>query len=89
MERRNRSLKALNRLVYIDSLDNEAKAQFLTSWVADHLMDGKKIEDFDLELKDLQKLHELFYKNIKFLKHHREDLKKELASMKDIKKFLS
>ena len=46
MERRNRSLKALNELIYIDSLDSFAKADTLVKWHMDYLIDNT-MEDFD------------------------------------------
>jgi hypothetical protein len=88
MERRNRSLEALRKLYYIDSLDEYNKALELEKWVIKYL-DGTFEEKFDLELHDLQKLSELFYKNISFLKHHTSKLKQELKDHNQIKKFFS
>jgi predicted glycosyltransferase len=89
MERRNWSLEALKHLQYIDSLDQEElKAQSLAEWVKKYLSNDHKIEDFDLELSALENLEELFFKNIKFLKKHTQDIKKELDNQKKIKKFL-
>jgi len=88
MERRNRSLEALKKLYYIDSLDEYNKALELEKWVIKYL-DGTFEEEFDLELNDLQKLSELFYKNISFLKHHTSKLKQELKDHDQIKKFFS
>ena len=51
MERRDRSLKALNELVYIDSFDSYEKADALLRWYDDYLS-NTSIEDFDLELED-------------------------------------
>ena len=62
MERRDRSLKALNELVYIDSFDSYEKADALLRWYDDYLS-NTSIEDFDLELEDLKKLEELFFKS--------------------------
>ena len=87
MERRNRSLKALSDLTYIDSLENEFRAESLKSWVETHLTD-RNIEDFDLEINDLKKLSELFYKNLKFLKEHRISLKSQIDNHKKIREFL-
>ncbi|MCK5110872.1 MAG: hypothetical protein KAQ94_05070 [Arcobacteraceae bacterium] len=88
MERRNRSLKALEELTYIDSLDDNQKAPALQRW-SEKYLDVDISESFDLELLDLQKLSELFYKNINFLKEYRVNIKKELDKGKDIKKFFS
>jgi len=87
VERRNWSLKALKSLQYIDSLNPEQRATSLQKWVEDYLVDTP-IENFDLELKDLEKLSELFYKNISFLKQHRKDMKLEIDNHKKIREFL-
>ena len=87
MERRNRSLKALKELTYIDSLDSFAKADALVKWFDDYLKDDT-IENFDLELDDLKRLEELFFKNINFLKNHKEDTRQELVKMQKMKRFL-
>lgn len=89
MERRNRSLKSLNRLVYIDSLDEESlRARLLSDWVDENLV-NRDIQDFDLELKDLKNLSELIYKNITFLKNYKDELKSQLDSTQKIKQFLN
>lgn len=87
MERRNRSIKALKSLQYIDSLDSEQRASSLQKWVENYLVDSQ-IEDFDLELKDLETLSELFFKNIAFLKKHREEMKTQIDEHKKIREFL-
>ena len=87
MERRNRSLEALKELSFVDTQDDELRASLLDKWVNTNLVDFK-IEDFDLELKDLEKLHELFYKNISFMKKHRNDMKLEIDNYKKIREFL-
>ena len=87
MERRNRSIKALERLIYIDSLDINSKADALVKWHDDYLVEGR-IEDFDLELSELKQLEELLFKNINFLKKHKEDTRLEIIKMKKMKKFL-
>lgn len=87
MERRDRSLKALSELRYIDSLDSYEKADGLVRWFKEYLT-NEKIEDFDLDLEDLKKLQELFYKNIKFLKKHKDETKEELANIRKVQKFL-
>jgi hypothetical protein len=88
MERRNRSLEALNKLCYIDSLDDYDKASALEQWVLKYL-NGTFEEEFDLRLDDLKKLSELFYKNIHFLKEHTIHIKQELENHNNIKKFFS
>jgi hypothetical protein len=88
MERRNRSLKALEELLYIDSLDEYEKAPALVKWSDKYLQEDIQ-SSFDLELPHLQQLSELFYKNIDFLKSHRLDIKKQLDNSRDIKKIFS
>lgn len=87
MERRDRSLKALSELVYIDSLDSYEKADSLVKWYGDYLTNDS-ISNFDLELKDLEKLQELFFKNINFLKSQREETRLELVKIQKMKRFL-
>ena len=87
MERRNWSLKALNELVYIDSFDSFAKADALVKWYNDYLTNDS-ISDFDLELEDLKRLEELFFKNINFLKVQKEETRLELVKMQKVKRFL-
>ena len=88
MERRDRSLKALKELTYIDSLDSFAKADALVKWFDTYLKDDT-IENFDLELDDLKRLEELFFKSINFLKNHKEDTRQELIKMQKVKRFLN
>ena len=87
MERRNRSIEALKKLQYIDSLEPDLRARDLSSWVEEYLSDSPN-KTFGLEMPDLEKLYELFFKNINFLKQHRINIKKELDSQKKIKEFL-
>ena len=87
MERRNRSLKALKELIYIDSLESFTKADALVVWYDDYLKDDT-IENFQLELSELKELEELFFKNINFLKNQREETKDELAKIQKMKRFL-
>lgn len=87
MERRNWSLKALNELTYVDSLESSEKADALVRWYENYLTNNT-IEDFDLELKDLERVQELFFKNINFLKIHREETRQELVKMQKMKRFL-
>lgn len=86
MERRNRSIKALDKLIYIDSLDSYEKANQLVSWHNEYLID-KGIDSFDLELEDLKILEELFFKSLKFLEKHKEDTKQELINTKKMQQF--
>ncbi|MBP6164156.1 MAG: hypothetical protein KA438_08335 [Aliarcobacter sp.] len=87
MERRNRSLKALKELIYIDSLESFTKADALVVWYDDYLKDDT-IENFQLELSELKELEELFFKNINFLKNQKEETKDELAKIQKMKRFL-
>ena len=88
MERRDRSLKGLNELIHLDSLDSDERAQGLVRWV-DKYLTKHTISEFDLELSDLKKLSELFYKNIMFLKDHKENTRQELIETKKLKSFAS
>lgn len=87
MERRNRSLEALKELQYIDSLDADERANGLLRWYEKHLSEND-ITSFDLELEDLKTLQELFYKNIEFLKKHKEEVRKEMIKTQKMKRFL-
>ena len=87
MERRDRSLKALNELVYIDSLDSFAKADAIGRWFDSYLKEDS-IENFDLEITDLKRFEELFFKSINFLKIHKEETRQELLKMQKMKRFL-
>ncbi len=86
MERRDRSLTALNELIYIDSLDSYERADALVNWYNKYLSD-EDISNFDLELSDLQQLQELFYKNINFLKEHKEQTRKDMIENRKVRKF--
>jgi len=86
VERRNRSLKALEELIYIDSLDDYDKASSLSRWSEKYLKEDIQ-KSFDLELPQLRQLSELFFKNINFLKNHRIEIKKQLDNSKNIRKF--
>ncbi|MFA9240072.1 MAG: hypothetical protein ACEQSQ_09330 [Candidatus Paceibacteria bacterium] len=87
MERRDRSLKALNELVYVDSLDSFDKADALVKWYDNYLVEDS-IENFQLEIEELKKLEELFFKNINFLKKHKEETRIELLNTQKMKRFL-
>ena len=88
MERRNRSLEALRELIYIDSLDAHQKAPSLQRWSTKYL-DKDIQQSFDLELSDLKRLSELFYKNINFLKNYKNELRIDMQSSQVMKKFFS
>lgn len=87
MERRNRSLKALEELIYIDSLESYEKVDSLIRWHNKYLFKSD-ISNFDLEQDDLKRLWELFYKNIDFLKTHKEQARQEMIENRKMQKFL-
>lgn len=87
MERRNRSVEALNQLKYIDTLDDEERISGLQRWVQSYLSSEDKLE-FDLEFKDLQILLELYYKNINFMKSFNSDIQQQMAENKKLKAFV-
>ncbi|MGM0519304.1 MAG: hypothetical protein ACQERD_06655 [Campylobacterota bacterium] len=87
MERRDWSLEALSELTRVDSLESYEKADGLVAWYEKYLQEGT-IENFDLELEDLKKLDELFFKNIRFLKNHVVSTKKDLDETKKMKEFV-
>jgi len=82
------SLKVLEDLRYIDSLDDENRAKHLAIWVENYLQDT----DFkfsDLNLNELLQFQELFYKNISFLKKYRAYIKDEIDKNEKLKRFFS
>ena len=87
MERRDWSLKALNELIYIDSLPENERASGLARWATNYLTDHN-ISEFDLELEQLKQLEELFFKNVSFLTKHREEIRLELQELNKLRKFL-
>ncbi|MEZ4693764.1 hypothetical protein [Arcobacter aquimarinus] len=87
MERRNRSIKALSELIYIDSLESFDKADALVEWFKEYL-EKDSIENFDLNLEELKSMEELFFKNINFLKKQQEITKEELLKTQKLKRFL-
>lgn len=87
MERRNRSLKALKELIYIDSLDSYEKADALVRWNKEYI-ENHGVSEFDLELDDLKKLEELFFKCIEFLKVHKETTRQDMIQNKKLRQFL-
>lgn len=86
MERRDRSLKALNELVYINSLDDQERADELVKWAGEYLTHD--ISEFDLELEDLKKLSELFFTNLIFLKEFKDQKKESIEELQKLKKYL-
>lgn len=87
MERRDWSLESLNKLKYIDSLDDEQRVSALVKW-ADIYLSDTFLDDIDLDMPDFKVLYELFYKNIEFLKKHTEFIRLSLNQNQNIKKFL-
>lgn len=87
MERGNRSIKALEDLIYIDSLDSYERADALIKWHEKYLSDGD-ITNFDLQKPQLEQLLELFYKNIEFLKEHKEQTRKDMLENRKMQRFL-
>lgn len=87
MERRDRSLKILEELNYIDSLDSYEKADAIVLWYKEHFSKNK-IEDLDLEYSDLLTFEELFYRNLNFMKSQQEIARKDLNNIKKMKSFL-
>lgn len=88
MERRDWSLEALEKLNYIDSLDDEPRAKSLEVWTNKYIQDQNFVQNLDLTSSELEKFSELFYKNIDFLKRYRETLRANLTDNTNIKKFL-
>lgn len=86
MERRDRSLRALSELNYLDSLDSAQKADALVRWYNEYLS-STDITQFDLEFNDLQRLSELIFKNINFLKSYRDETRTELLKTQKLKEF--
>ena len=87
MERRNWSLEVFNKLKYIDSLEQYDKAYALQVWSSSYLNDDF-LNNLDLKEDELKSFLELFYKNINFLKSHKDEVFKELNQNKNIQKFL-
>ena len=87
MERRNRSLESLNQLRYLGSLEPEDRAEMLSIWVETY-MDDVSIDNLELSSDEINELSEMFFKNIAFMKEHREYIKEQLDSHNKIKQFL-
>ncbi|UTJ06256.1 hypothetical protein [Arcobacter roscoffensis] len=88
MERRDRSIKALEELKRIDSLESYEKADALVLWYEEHIGQNS-VEDFDLELEDLKQMEELFFKSINFLKNQKTQARDDLSETRKMKKFLN
>lgn len=86
MERRDRALKALNELIYVNSLEAQDRADGLVNWAGEYLTHD--ISEFDLELDDLKKLSELFFSNIIFLKEFKDKTRGSILELQKLKKFL-
>ena len=89
MERRNWSLEALEKLQYIDSLDDELRGKSLEGWSKTYLQSKDFLSNLDFTQSELEKFAELFYKNINFLKQEKTRIREELKKNKNIKKFFS
>lgn len=87
MERRDWSVEAIKRLTYVDSLDDDLRAEGLKSWTETYLSNNK-ITDFELSHEELLKLRELLFKNANFLFTHRENILEEMKNITTMKKFL-
>ena len=87
MERRNWSLEALSKIQYIDSLDDDLRAQQLEKWINLYLV-KYSINDFDLSTDQFKTLQELFYKNNSFLKKYIVKFKTQVDDNQKIKEFL-
>ncbi|QDF30115.1 hypothetical protein [Halarcobacter anaerophilus] len=87
MERGNWSINALKELTYIDTLDSYERADALVRWNNKYLAENQ-ISDFELDQDGFKKLYELFYKNINFLKEHKEKTRKDMVENRKLRKFL-
>lgn len=87
MERRDWSLKALEELNFIDSLDDDERAEGLRRWTANYLaIDG--MQSLSLNAVQLNRFAELMQKNIYFLKQHKDNIKAQIDQSRAIRKFL-
>ena len=89
MERRNWSLEALEKLQYIDSLDDEIRGKSLESWSKTYLQSKDFLLNLDFTQSELEKFSELFYKNINFLKEQKTKIQQDLKQTQNIKKFFN
>lgn len=88
MERRDRALKALNELNFLDSLETCDKPDAIKRWAENFSIFGDKLFD-GLNSDELSRASELMFRNINFLKHHTAELKNALDESQKIKKFFS
>ena len=89
MERRNWSLEALEKLQYIDSLDDELRSKSLENWSKTYLQSKDFLSNLDLTYQEIETFSELFYKNINFLKEQKTKIREELKQTQNIKKFFN
>jgi len=87
MERRDWSLKVLSELNYIDSLDMYEKADALVAWYNEYFKNNS-MENLELNLEELLRLEELFFRNLTFLKDIHEKTAVELKNIKKLKNFI-
>ncbi len=87
MERRNRTIKIIEELLYADSLDEDQKADALLLWAKKYFQNNIFLDD-GLSIEEKEILLELFYKNIIFLKKYQKNIKKNLLEQDKIKSFL-
>lgn len=88
MERRDRSLKALKELQFLDSLDDQERADGLVRWGTKYISNEEGNLDFDLEIKDLERLSELYYKNLQFLKNYKNQMQDQMRKNRKMQTFL-
>lgn len=88
MERRDGSLKALKELQYIDSLDDQERADGLVRWGNKYISNESGQLEFDLEIDDLKTLSELYYKNLQFLKQFSQHTQDEMRKNRKMQTFL-
>ena len=88
MERRDRALRALNELNFIDSLENCDKPEAIKRWSETYAILGDKLFG-GLNTDELNRASELMFRNISFIKQHTKDLKITLDDSQKIKKFFS
>lgn len=86
MERRDRALKALSELNFVDSLESFDKPSAIKGWAEVYLVFGNELF-FGLEKAELERAGELMFRNINLLKRHAQDLKIILDENKQIRKF--
>ncbi|RXJ56379.1 hypothetical protein [Candidatus Marinarcus aquaticus] len=88
MERRDWSLKALKELQFLDSLDDQERADGLVRWGTKYISNEDESLDFDLEIQDLERLSELYYKNLQFLKNYKNKMQDQMRKNRKMQTFL-